>query len=276
MYQLLISSHPSPFSVSAVLQISVSSESKNLNTISKVTLHMLLIHISTRRINLPSAFRVSFCLSQHPQLNFYYPCVHALSHSLAHRAPPNTCTWVRWQPYGALPQNMPLQSHQVSYHNPPTLFLCEIDRTKQPLPPPSQVGFIYLYGLESGACVYTNCISGDTIFITAEHEATNSIIGVNKKGRLLGVNVDEQTIIPYILSILKNAELAFKLASRTNLPGADELYQQLFQSSQYGEAAKLAADSPRVSACMAPFHLQLNLFRLFSVQSPSLNRSSKH
>jgi clathrin heavy chain len=143
----------------------------------------------------------------------------------------------------------------------------------------TKYGFIHLYDLESGACVYMNRISGDTIFVTAEHEATNGIIGVNKKGQVLSVNVDEQTIIPYILSILNNTELAFKLASRANLPGADELYvkqyQQLFQSGQYGEAAKVAANSPRVSACMASFHLPLILFRVYSVQSPSSNRSSR-
>ena len=116
-------------------------------------------------------------------------------------------------------------------------------------------GFIHLYDLESGACVYMNRISGETIFVTAEHEATNGIIGVNKRGQVLSVNVDEQTIIPYILTTLNNTELAFKLASRANLPGADDLYtkqyQQLFQSGQFWEAAKIAANSPR--AC--GFHL---------------------
>ena len=123
----------------------------------------------------------------------------------------------------------------------------------------TKYGFIHLYDLESGACVYMNRISGETIFVTAEHEATNGIIGVNKKGQVLSVNVDEQTIIPYILSILNNTELAFKLASRGNLPGADELYikqyQQLFQSGQYGEAAKIAANSPRV--CDSIFYVSL-------------------
>jgi clathrin heavy chain len=114
----------------------------------------------------------------------------------------------------------------------------------------TKYGFIHLYDLDSGACVYMNRISGDTIFVTAEHETSNGIIGVNKKGQVLSVSVDEQTIIPYILTTLNNTELAFKLASRANLPGADDLYikqyQQLFSSGQYSEAAKVAANSPRV------------------------------
>ena len=144
----------------------------------------------------------------------------------------------------------------------------------------TKYGFIHLYDLESGACVYMNRISGETIFVTAEHDATNGIIGVNKKGQVLSVNVDEQTIIPYILTTLNNTELAFKLASRANLPGADDLYvkqyQQLFQSGQYGEAAKIAANSPRVSSLHHIFSIFImSMIRAFCEPWQSLNPSSK-
>ncbi|KAJ1034690.1 hypothetical protein NDA13_000947 [Ustilago tritici] len=113
----------------------------------------------------------------------------------------------------------------------------------------TKYGFIHLYDLESGACIYMNRISGDTIFVTAEHESTSGIIGINRKGQVLSVSVDENTVIPYILRTLNNSELAFKLASRGDLPGADDLYLQqfhsLFSTAQYGEAAKIAANSPR-------------------------------
>jgi clathrin heavy chain len=116
----------------------------------------------------------------------------------------------------------------------------------------TKYGFIHLYDLESGACVYMDRISGETIFVTAEHKAMNGIIGVNKKGQVLSVNVDEKTIIPYILTTFNNTELAFKLACRGNLPGAGDLYvkryQQLFASGQFNETAKVAASSPRVCA----------------------------
>jgi clathrin heavy chain len=83
-------------------------------------------------------------------------------------------------------------------------------------------GFIHLYDLESGTCIYMNRILGETVFVTAEHEATNGIISVNKKGQVLSVNIDEQTIIPYILTILNNTELTFKLESGGNLPGVQD------------------------------------------------------
>lgn len=116
----------------------------------------------------------------------------------------------------------------------------------------TKYGFIHLYDLESGVCIYMNRISGETIFVTAEYGATSGIIGVNKRGQVLSVSVDEQTMIPYILNVLNNTELAVKLASRAGLPGADDLYvqqyNQLFGTGQYSEAAKIAANSPRVCA----------------------------
>ena len=94
----------------------------------------------------------------------------------------------------------------------------------------TKYGFIHLYDLESGACIYMNRISGEAIFATAEHEAEHGIIIVNKKGQVLSVGVDENTIVPYILATLNNTELAFKLARRANLPGADDLYVQVCYS----------------------------------------------
>ncbi|KAI9323711.1 hypothetical protein BX666DRAFT_1889687 [Dichotomocladium elegans] len=113
----------------------------------------------------------------------------------------------------------------------------------------TKIGFIHLYDLETGTCIYMNRISNETIFVTAEYEASSGIMGVNRKGQVLSVSLDENTIIPYILGTLGNTELAFKLASRGGLSGADDLYiqrfNQLFSSGAYGEAAKIAAKSPR-------------------------------
>lgn len=112
----------------------------------------------------------------------------------------------------------------------------------------TKYGFIHLYDLETGTCVYMNRISGETMFVTCEHESTSGIIGVNRKGQVLSVTVDDDTIIPYILKTLNNTDLAIRLASRANLPGADDLYiqqfTQLFSTAQFSEAAKVAANSP--------------------------------
>jgi clathrin heavy chain len=113
----------------------------------------------------------------------------------------------------------------------------------------TKYGFIHLYDLETGTCIFMNRISSETIFVTSPDAESQGIVGVNRKGQVLSVSVDETTIIPYLLQNPANGELAYKLASRAGLPGADSLYQQRFEgllsSAQYAEAAKTAANSPR-------------------------------
>lgn len=48
----------------------------------------------------------------------------------------------------------------------------------------TKMGFIHLYDLETGSCIYMNRISNETIFVTAEYAPTSGIIGVNKKGQV--------------------------------------------------------------------------------------------
>lgn len=77
-----------------------------------------------------------------------------------------------------------------------------------------------------------------------------SLIIFKKKYQVLSVCVDEKNIIPYILNTLKNQELALRMASRCNLPGAEDIYMQkfmaLYQQGAFNEAAKMAANSPQV------------------------------
>ncbi|KAK5073440.1 Clathrin heavy chain [Lithohypha guttulata] len=112
----------------------------------------------------------------------------------------------------------------------------------------TKYGFIHLYDLESGTCIFMNRISSETIFTTTGDSEGAGIVGINRKGQVLSVTVDDTTIIPYLLQNA-NTGLAVKLASRAGLPGADDLYrnqfEQLFAQANYQEAAKVAANSPR-------------------------------
>jgi clathrin heavy chain len=113
----------------------------------------------------------------------------------------------------------------------------------------TKYGYIHLYDIETGTCIYMNRISGDTIFVTAPHDTTSGIIGVNRKGQVLSVSVEEENIIQYITSTLQNPDLALRMASRNNLPGAEDLFVRkfntLFQEKQFSEAAKAAAGAPK-------------------------------
>ncbi|KXJ29012.1 clathrin heavy chain 1 [Exaiptasia diaphana] len=113
----------------------------------------------------------------------------------------------------------------------------------------TKYGYVHLYDIESCTCIYMNRISGDTIFVTAPHDTTGGIIGVNRKGQVLSVSVEEDNIIPYITNVLQNPDLALRLSVRNNLAGAEELFvrkfNNLFNSMQYLEAAKVAANAPK-------------------------------
>ena len=47
----------------------------------------------------------------------------------------------------------------------------------------TKYGFIHLYDLETGTCIYSNRISGDTIFVTSEINASGALC-VNRKGQV--------------------------------------------------------------------------------------------
>ncbi|CAB4018443.1 clathrin heavy chain 1 isoform X2, partial [Paramuricea clavata] len=113
----------------------------------------------------------------------------------------------------------------------------------------TKYGYVHLYDVEGGTCIYMNRISGDTIFVTASHDTSNGIIGVNRKGQVLSVSVDEENIVAYITNVLQNPDLALRVAVRNNLGGAEELFvrkfNNMFNNMQYGEAAKVAANAPK-------------------------------
>ncbi|XP_037935596.1 clathrin heavy chain isoform X2 [Teleopsis dalmanni] len=113
----------------------------------------------------------------------------------------------------------------------------------------TKYGYIHLYDLETATCIYMNRISADTIFVTAPHDVSGGIIGVNRKGQVLSVTVEEEQIIPYINTTLQNPDLALRMAVRNNLSGAEELFvrkfNKLFTAGQYSEAAKVAALAPK-------------------------------
>ena len=63
------------------------------------------------------------------------------------------------------------------------------------------------------------------------------------------MSVEEENIIQYITNTLQNPDLALRMASRNNLPGAEDLFVRkfntLFGSGNYSEAAKVAAGAPK-------------------------------
>jgi clathrin heavy chain len=59
----------------------------------------------------------------------------------------------------------------------------------------TKMGFIHLYDLESGTCIYMNRISSETMFVTADYEQTSGVVGINKKGQVNESKVEEYMAI---------------------------------------------------------------------------------
>ena len=113
----------------------------------------------------------------------------------------------------------------------------------------SKMGYLYLFDCLSGKALCRARITTDTVFVTCPQTSTGGILGVTaRKGRLLQVSVNEQTLVPYVVSTLRDTQLGIALAGRLGLPGADDLYAQEFQrqlaAGDVSDAAKTAADSP--------------------------------
>ena len=113
----------------------------------------------------------------------------------------------------------------------------------------SKMGYLYLFDCLSGKALYRARITTDTVFVTCGVSATGGLLGITaRKGQLLQVSLNEQTLVPYVVSTLRDNALGLALASRLNLPGADDLYvaefNRLLGGGDVAGAAKLASESP--------------------------------
>ncbi|KAL6709697.1 Clathrin heavy chain [Coniothyrium glycines] len=113
----------------------------------------------------------------------------------------------------------------------------------------TKFGFIHLHDLETGTALFLNRISEETVFTTARDDQGTGVVVINKRGQVLHTTIREDSLIPYIMENPACAEIAYKLASKGGLPGADQLYSQRFETlmsqGNFSEAAKVAANSPR-------------------------------
>ncbi|KAI6215352.1 hypothetical protein M3Y94_00375700 [Aphelenchoides besseyi] len=112
----------------------------------------------------------------------------------------------------------------------------------------TKLGFVQMYDIETGVCIYALRVSSETIFITAQHSTLNGFVGINRPGQVLAIGIDENAIVSYLKTTLQNPDLALKMATRCKLEGAEDLFVRkfnlLFGNGQYEEAARVAVNAP--------------------------------
>lgn len=116
----------------------------------------------------------------------------------------------------------------------------------------TRMGYLFLFDIVTGKTIYRtpNRIAKDTVFTTTTQDATSGVLGITaRSGKVLQININEQAIVPYIVQVLRDNQLAIDIARRLNLPGARDLYIQEFNkllaSNDPQGAARLAAESPQ-------------------------------
>jgi len=112
----------------------------------------------------------------------------------------------------------------------------------------SKMGYLYLFDVFSGKCIYRARITQGTVFVTAPVTDGGILCITARQGNVLKVGINKQTLAPYIVATLRDPELALALAGRMGLAGAEDLYVSSFESlmaqGNVAGAAKLAAKSP--------------------------------
>jgi clathrin heavy chain len=112
----------------------------------------------------------------------------------------------------------------------------------------TKMGYAYMFDLHTGKTMYRAKVTNDTVFITCPQDSTGAIFGITvRKGSVFRLQLNGQTLVPYIVQTLRDTQLALQIAGRLNLPGAENLFaaefERLISSGQVAEAAKVVAAS---------------------------------
>lgn len=116
----------------------------------------------------------------------------------------------------------------------------------------TKAGFLLLFETISAHLVYRVKISDEPIFATAKNIGMDSVLGVNRKGQVFRISIEEANIIPFIMNycqhIPNNMSVSFSLAQRFNLEGSEEFFVHSFNCSledgDIKNAGKIAARAP--------------------------------
>lgn len=116
----------------------------------------------------------------------------------------------------------------------------------------TKFGYVYIYEIQNSVLLYRQRVTDSLIFVGTKSLAETGMVCVNKAGQILQINIDEQNFIPFIINHAKhipdNVGVAFNLAQRYHLNGADELFvtqfNKLLAMGDFTGAAKVARDAP--------------------------------
>jgi len=147
------------------------------------------------------------------------------------------------QPFRLAPTNIPVPA-EAAADFPVSLVVDKKDDIAYLI---TKMGYLYMFDIHSGKPLYRQRIVQEPVFCTCSQLSTGSIFGITvKKGQVIRIALNGPALIPYIVSTLRDNDLAIKIAGRLNLPGAENLYaaefERLISARNVVEAARLVAN----------------------------------
>lgn len=85
----------------------------------------------------------------------------------------------------------------------------------------TKFGHLFIYELSTGAVLFRQNVSQESVFIGARNSINDGLLLINKSGSLISTVLDESNYIPYFLNncsyIPDHANIAFRLAARLDI-----------------------------------------------------------
>jgi len=83
-------------------------------------------------------------------------------------------------------------------------------------------GNLFIFEITKGILIFKCKVSEDSLLFSAHNSTTGGMMYINKSGKLLGVDVDRNNLIPFIMNFCKNVpgvmEVITRMSARFNLP----------------------------------------------------------
>jgi clathrin heavy chain len=113
------------------------------------------------------------------------------------------------------------------------------------------MGVLYMYEISTASLLGMQRLTDQICVVAARNTNTDGMVVINKAGSIFSINVQENNLISSVTNnaaITDRQTLAFNLAQRFKLPGANDQFVSLFNqklaSGDYAGAAGVAKNSP--------------------------------
>lgn len=115
----------------------------------------------------------------------------------------------------------------------------------------TKMGFLFMYEVSTASLLARQQFTDQLCFVATRNPNSDGMLVINKAGQLFMIDVVENALIPFVSNaghIANNKELSFKLAQRFHLPGAEDMFNLMFNqkvaANDFAGAAAVAKDAP--------------------------------